>query len=133
MKRFFLLYLFFLSFNANAQYFEIPGNGSITPPPGCMAQFYLANYCVEANIVPMRIPSDMPESQAQVYLNKPMGLSCIRAIWNWEGCQRYLKTELENKLPEACRNYWSNPRLKEQNPINQARLQQLAEECGGVR
>lgn len=119
-----------INFYVFAQY-EIPGNGAIPMPPRCGAQYYLINYCVASNIIPMNLPVYLSESEVELYSSRPMGQQCLLANEAWASCSMYFREQSRGDS-NKCRNYWENPAFQGGNAVDQAIANRITAECGGT-
>lgn len=132
IREIFTSLILMMHFNVIAQY-QIPGGGSVPMPPGCEAQFYLANYCVASNIVPMNLSYFPSESEISVITKKPEGISCVRASYSWQSCSMYLQSVADRRISGECRNYWNDPSLQDPtSALAKERLARLSAQCGGA-
>lgn len=132
--------LLILTTHAWAQ-FPIPGNGTIQMPPNCQAQYYYANYCVEANIIPENFNpyNNSPEGQLvwkQIIQThgEQQALQCYKSLISWRSCEMYLRGQVTQGDKNECKNYWKNPYFAniENNFVKQAELNNLKNRCGGA-
>ena len=120
---------------AGAQ-FVIPGNGSVEMPPNCQAQYYYANYCIEANIIPMDLNLYQNSLEWGNIVQKngfQAAFQCRSAILSWRSCSRYLQGQLDHKNND-CGEYWKRNYFQDAatNNVTAMRLQKMTEVCGGV-
>jgi hypothetical protein len=132
IRKIFTSLILMMHFNVIAQY-QIPGGGSVPMPPGCEAQFYLANYCVASNIVPLNLSYFPSESEISAITKNPEGISCVRASYSWQSCSMYLRSVVERRISRECEDYWSDPSLQDtSSPVIRERLTMLSVKCGGA-